>query len=180
MAVSARTRKRQYENALKREEYLNKVDRPVKETVSKKPRTAVMYRSCLLKSGTPLASEIFGIQSSERAIAFFGGAAALGLQLTSAYPDPVIAAPRFLTPAKVNAGVGLTSPTAKRSPWGTRVVRSKSASFSAPISGTDSDVLYDELDARAKNIRTAIAASLGDLSYATFYLSPEIVNNYKQ
>jgi hypothetical protein len=180
MAVSARTRKRQYENALKREEYLNKVDRPVKETVSKKPRTAVMYRSCVLKSGSPLASEIFGLQASERALAFFGGAGALGLQLAATYTDPVVSAPRFFTPAMVNAGVGLTSPTAKRSPWGTRVVKSKSASYSAPISGVDADVLYDELDARAKTIRTAIATSLGDLSYATFYLSPEIVNNYKQ
>lgn len=180
MAVSARIRKRQYENALKREAYINKVDRPVKETVDKKPKRAVVYRSYMLKKGSPAVSEIFGIQASERALTFFGGAGALGLQLAEVYTDPLISAPRFFIPAKVNAGVGIGTPTAKRSPWGTRVVKSKSASYSAPISGTDSDVIYDEIDARAKNIRTAINNNLGDLSYATFYLSPEIVNVKKQ
>jgi hypothetical protein len=180
MAVSARIRKRQYENALKREAYLNKVDRPVKETVDKRPQTAVVYRSSVLKSGTPLVSAIFGIQASERSLAFFGGEAALGLQLASTYANPLISAPQFFIPAKVNAGVGLAAPTAKRSAWGTRVVKSKAASYSAPISGTDSDVLYDELDARATTIRAAITNKLGDLSYAQFYISPEIVNNYKQ
>jgi hypothetical protein len=180
MAVRSKIRKRQYETALKREEYLNKPDRPVKTAVEKRPKTKVMYRSHVLKKGSPAASEIFGISASERSLAFFGGEAALGLQLASAYTDPVIGAPRFFTPAKVNAGVGLTAPTAKRSPWGSRVVKSQSANYSAPISGTDTDVTYDELDARAKAIRTAITNKLGDLSYATFFLSPELMNNYKQ
>jgi hypothetical protein len=179
MATSARIRKRQYENALRREAYQNRVDRPVRTTVTKRPLTAVIYRSYMIKSGSPLASEIFGIQGSERGLLFFGGATALGLQTAASYTNPIIDAPRFFTPAKVNAGVGLVSPTASRSAWGTRVVKSKSATYSAPISGTDTDVLYDEIDARAKNIRTAIQGSLGDLSYASFYLSPEIFNNHK-
>lgn len=179
MATSARIRKRQYESAVKREAYLNRVDRPVKETVGKRPLTAVIYRSYMIKTGTPVASEVFGLQGSERSIAFFGGAAALGLQSAALYTDPLPETPRFFTPAKVNAGVGVGNPTAKRSPWGTRVVKSKSATYSAPISGTDVDVLYDEIDARARNIRTAIQSSLGDLSYASFYLSPEIFNNHK-
>jgi hypothetical protein len=180
MTVRSGIRKRQYENALKREAYLNKPDRPVKTTVEKRPKTKVVYRSYVLKGGTPLVSRIFGIEGSERSIAFFGGETALGLQLASAYTDPLIGAPRFFVPAKVNAGVGIAAPTAKRSPWGSRVIKSKSANYSAPISGTDADVTYDEIDTKAKNIRTAITNKLGDLSYATFYVSPEIMNNYKQ
>jgi hypothetical protein len=93
--------------------------------------------------------------------------------------DPVTSTPRFWTPAQVHAAVGLGTPTAKRSPWGTRVVKSKSASYTAAISSSNANATYDLLDARAKAIYTSISGTLGDLSYATFYLSPEVFNNYK-
>jgi hypothetical protein len=179
MATDSRTRKRQYEAAVKREAYLNRVDRPVKEGVSKKPKTQVVYSSYLIKGTNGTVSEKMELQGSERAITFFGGVLALGLTLASANTDPIIQKSRFFIPAKVNASVGLATPTAKRSPWGTRVVKSKSANYSAPISSNVANVTYDVLDARAKTIYTAIQGNLGDLSYATFYLSPEIFNNYK-
>jgi hypothetical protein len=179
MTVSARTRKRQYDNAVKREAYLNKTDRPVKETVNKKPKTLLIYGSSLIKGTNGTVSSKIELQASERAVAFFGGAAALGLVLPATVTDPVIRTPRFFQPAKVHAGVGLPSPTAKRSPWGTRVVKSQSAAYSAPISSNVANVTYDLIDARAKTIYTAIKNSLQDLSYATFYISPEIFNNYK-
>jgi hypothetical protein len=177
MATDSRTRKRQYENAVKRETYLNKVDRPVKENVSKKPKTGVIYASSLIKKGDPGVSQEFIIQGSERAIAFFGGVAALGLKSEASATDPLPATPRFWVPAKVHAGVGLGTPTAKRSPWGSRVVKSKSATYSAPISATVANVTFDSLQTRAKTIFTAIKANLGDESYSSFYLSPETYNN---
>lgn len=179
MTTNARTRKRQYEAAVKREAYLARTDRPVKEGVSKRPKTSVIYASNLIKEGTTPISLNFLIQGSERSIAFFGGIAALGLEDSASITDPIPSAPRFFTPAKVNAAVGLGTPTAKRSPWGTRVVKSKSAAYSAPISSTVANVTYDLIDARAKTIYNAIKGNLGDLSYATFYVSPEIYNNYK-
>jgi hypothetical protein len=179
MATSARIRKRQYENAVKREAYLNRIDRPVKEGVSKRPRTLVQYASTLIKGTTGTVSEKFAVQSSERAILFFGGVSALQTPLASASPDPLKRAPRFFVPAQVHAAVGLVTPTAKRSAWGTRVVKSKASSYTAAISSSNANATYDLLDARATAIRTAIQGSLGDLSYATFYLSPEEFNNYK-
>jgi hypothetical protein len=179
MTTSARTRKRQYEAAVKREAYLARTDRPVKEGVTKRPKTLVVYASTLLKGTSGILSEKFEVQSSERAIAFFGGVAPLQTPLASTLASPLPRAPRFFTPAHVHASVGLGTPTAKRSAWGTRVVKSKSASYSAAISSSSSNATYDLLDARAKAIYTAISGTLGDLSYATFYLSPEIFNNYK-
>jgi hypothetical protein len=185
MVVSANTRKRQYENTLKREAYLAKTDRPIKETVSKRPMTAVVYRSTLIKSTNGTISQLLEIEGSERAIKFFGngaqeaGLAALGLTLASAAADPLVSKPRFWTPAKVNAAVGLGTPIPKKSSWGTRVVKSKSATYSAPISLAATNVTYDLLDAKAKTLYTAISSRLGDLSYASFYLSPEMFNNYK-
>jgi len=179
MTTSSRTRKRQYDAAVRREAFLARTDRSVKESVSKRPKTSVIYASNLIKTGSPSISEEFSIQASERAVAFFGGIAALGLRALASSPDPIPSAPRFFTPAKVNAAVGIGTPTAKRSPWGTRVVRSKSAAYSAAISATIANVTYDAIDARAKTIYTAISGSLGDLSYAMFYVSPEIFNSYK-
>jgi hypothetical protein len=179
MTTSARVRKRQYEAAVKRENYLNKPDRPVKETVSKRPKTAVIYASSLIKGSNGTVSQKIEVQSSERSIAFFGGVTQLQTPLASTATDPLIRTPRFWTPAKVHAGVGLVTPTAKRSSWGTRVVKSKSASYSAVISSSNPNVTYDLQDARAKAIYTAISVNLGDLSYATFYLSPEMFNNHK-
>jgi hypothetical protein len=179
MATSARIRKRQYEYAVKREAHLAKPDRPVKTGVSKRPRTLVIYGSTLLKGPTGTVSDKYQVQSSERSIAFFGGTTALQTPLASTSPDQLPKAPRFWTPAQVHAAVGLTTPTAARSPWGTRVVKSKSASYTAAISSSNANATYDLLDARAKAIYTAISGTLGDLSYATFYLSPEKFNNYK-
>jgi hypothetical protein len=179
MTTSARVRKRQYDNAVKREAYLNRPDRPVKEGVSKRPRTAVIYASTLIKGTTGSVSEKFEVQSSERSIAFFGGVTALQTPLASTATSPLPKAPRFWRPAHVHAAVGLGTPTAKRSAWGTRVVKSKSATYSAVISSSNPNATYDLLDARAKAIYTAISGNLGDLSYATFYLEPEKFNSYK-
>lgn len=179
MTTSARVRKRQYENAVKREAYLNKPDRPVKEGVSKRPKTAVIYASSLIKGAAGASSAKFEVQSSERSIAFFGGVTQLQTPLASTSADPLPRTPRFWRPAHVHAAVGLVTPTAKRSPWGTRVVKSKSATYSAVISSSSGNVTYDLLDARAKAIYMSISGSLGDLSSATFYLEPEKFNNYK-
>jgi hypothetical protein len=185
MVTSANTRKRQYENAVKREAYLAKTDRPVKTDVTKLPKTSLEYASSLIKGTNGTISQKLEIQGSERALKFFGngdqaaGLTALGLKLASAATDPLVKQPRFWTPAKINAAVGLATPTAKRSQWGTRVVKSKSATYSAPVSSNVANVTYDLLDARAKTLYTAISSRLGDLSYATFYLSPEMFNNYK-
>ncbi len=191
MATSSRVRKRQYEAAVKREAYLNRVDRPVKEGVSKRPKTSVIYSSYLLKTGGNV-SQLLSIEASERSLLFFTKSTAspnfvftdpilapLGLKATASITDAIVSAPRHWTPAKVHAGIGLTTPTAKRSAWGTRVVKSKSANYSAPISATVANVTYDILDSKTKSLFDNLKTQLGDTSYASFYLSPELFIDHK-
>ena len=82
--------------------------------------------------------------------------------------------------------IGTTTPTAKVSPWGTRVIKYSTATtgtsqafYAAPISAPSAVVTYDNVDARASTIFTAIKGTLGDLDYARFYLTAEEFSNIK-
>jgi hypothetical protein len=187
MPVSAKIRKRQYEAAVRREEYLARTDRPYKETVSKKPKERVYYGSYLMKEAAK--SYLVETQVSERAFNWLTGrapgadgeasataAAKLGLKLSVVDTDIVVDHPKFWQPAKIHAGIGLATPTAKKTPWGTRTTKTVSANYSCAISGGIANVTYDSIMDKAKALFTDRAGQLGDSSYRQFYLSPEMMN----
>jgi Na+/H+ antiporter NhaC len=181
---SVALQKREYDLAVARENYYRTRPASTITTVQKRETDKVIYASSLLKSGA--ASSLFSITASSAAVAFFGGETGLGLRLPSAVTDPVAPKPRNFTPAKVSAMQATATPTAKVSPWGSRVIKYSTATagtaqahYSAPISIATGVVTYDLLDAKASAIFTAVKANLGDLDYARFSLSPERFNNSK-
>jgi hypothetical protein len=181
---SAAAQRRQADLAAARETYYRTRPASTLTTVRKRETDSAVYASTLVKAGT--GSALFKVPISDAARVFFGDLSALGLRAPSAVTDPVASKPRNFTPAMVRAMVGTSTPTASVSPWGTRVIKYSTATagtaqahYQAPISGTSPTVTYDNLDARASAILTAIRGSLGDLDYARFTLTPEIFNNSK-
>jgi hypothetical protein len=175
---------RQATLVLARENYYRTRPASTLTTVRKREIDTVVYASQSIKTGT--TSALFKVPASKASITFFGGAPALGLRLPAAITDPVPSKPKNFKPAQVHAMKGTSTPTARVSPWGTRVIKystdttgAAQAHFSAPISGNSAVVTYDLIDARASTLFTTIQGSLGDLDYARFWLSPEEFSNIK-
>ena len=176
--------KRQADLALARENYYKTKPASTLTSVKKREIDSVVYGSYGIKSGT--ASSQFKVPASKAALDFFGGASALGLRLPAAVTDPVASKPRNFKPAQVHAMKGTSTPSAKVSPWGTRVIKystdtngAAQAHYNAPISAPTPTVTYDNVDARASTIFNAIKGTLGDLDYARFWLSVEEFSNIK-
>jgi hypothetical protein len=181
---SVALQKREYDLALARENYYRSRPASTTTTVRKREIDSVVYASYGLKTG--VNSSLFKVPISKSALTFFGGETALGLRLPSAVTDPVATKPRNFVPAAVHAMKGTSTPTAKVSPWGSRVIKystdttgAAQAHFNAPISGSNPVVTYDAIDSRSTTIFNAIKASLGDLDYARFYLTTEKFSNSK-
>ena len=175
---------RQAALVLARENYYRTKAASTLTTVKKREIDSVVYASYSVKAGT--ASALFKVSSSKAAVAFFGGVATLGLRLPATVTDPVASKPRNFKPAQVHAMKGTSTPTAKVSPWGTRVIKystdttgASQAHYSAPLSIATSVVTYDLIDGRASTIFNTVKASLGDLDYARFYLTGEVFSNIK-
>lgn len=175
---------RQATLAIARENYYRTRAASTLTTVRKRETDSYVYGSYSIKTAT--ASTQYKVTGSKAAVTFFGGATALGLRVPSAVTDPVSSKPRNFKPAQVNAMVGTSTPTARVSPWGTRVIKYSAATtgtaqahYAAPISASTPLVTYDNVDARASAIFTAIRTSLGDLDYARFYLTAEEFSNIK-
>lgn len=176
--------KRQADLALARENYYRTKATSTLTTVKKREIDSLVYGSYSLKVGT--ISSLFKVPASKAAVTFFGGAAGLGLRLPTTITDPVSAKPRNFKPAQVHAMIGTSTPTAKVSPWGTRVIKYSTATtgtsqahYSAPVSVASGSVTYDLVDARATAIFNTTKNSLGDLDYARFYLTAEQFSNVK-
>lgn len=175
MAVSAKIRKRQYEAALRREQYLK--DRVQDESsVQKAPKSKVYYPSYIFKQSSK--SLHIELQASERAITWLGGATVLGLKIAMDATDLETGKPRFWTPAKVHAGIGLANPKRTTTPWKTRSTKTTSASYSSPIGAGVDNATYDGVLAKATALKTARSGQLGDPSYAVFYVTPETYNQH--
>jgi hypothetical protein len=181
---SVALQKREYDLAVARENYYRTRPASTTTTVRKREIDSVVYASQGIKTGT--TSALFKVPISKAALTFFGGNTPLGLRLPSAVTDPVATKPRNFTPAAVHAMKGTSTPTAKVSPWGSRVIKystdttgAAQAHYNAPISGNQAVVTYDLIDARASAIFTAIQGTLGDLDYARFYLTTEKFSNSK-
>ena len=175
---------RQATLAAARERHYKDKPASVLTTVKKREIDSVVYGSYSLKSGT--ASSQFKVPASKAAVEFFGGVSALGLRVPSAVTDPVASKPRNFKPAQVHAMKGTSTPSAKVSPWGTRVIKYSTATdgtaqahYSAPISAPTPTVTYDNVDARASAVFNAVKGTLGDLDYARFYLTAEEFSNIK-
>lgn len=176
--------KREYDVAKAREQYYENRTPSQSTTVRKRPTTQVVYGSYLIKSGG--TSALFNLSASKSSIEFFNGVTALGLKLPATVTDPVGNAPRNFIPAKVHAMKGDATPTARITPWGSRVIKYSTSTtgdtqafYSAPISGGNTSSTYDVVDGKATTLYNGIKSSLGDLDYARFYLTPEEYTNSK-
>jgi hypothetical protein len=181
---SAATRQRELTIATARENYYRTRPASTLTTVRKREMDTMVYASYSLKIGA--ASELLKVPISKAALLFFGSATALGLRTIQSITDPVPAKPRGFTPAQVHCMKATATPTAHVTTWGSRVIKystdtagAAQAHYNAPISGVLATVTYDQLDASASRIFTAIQGTLGDLDYARFWLSPEKFNNQK-
>jgi hypothetical protein len=181
---SVALQKREYDLAVARENYYKNKPASTLTTVKKREMDALVYASQGIKNG--VNSALMVVPVSKPALTFFGGATALGLRLIASVTDPVASKPRNFAPAHVKAMIGTSTPTAKVSPWGSRVIKYSTATtgasqahYSAPISGTAAVVTFDNIDSKSSTIFNAIKASLGDLDYAKFYLVPEKFTNSK-
>ena len=175
---------RQAALAKAREEYYK--NRPVSSvtTVRKRALDNYVYSSYMLTQADG-ESERFLVQASETSVTKFGGAAALLLVDPATVTTTLGAKPRNFKPAMVHAMSASATPTARRTPWNTRVIKYSSATegtsqahFSAPISG-DLNATFAEVNTRAKTIYTNIKDSLGEGDYHRFWLSPEFLNVQK-
>jgi hypothetical protein len=175
---------RQATLVLARENYYRTRPASTLTTVKRREIESYIYASYSLKTGT--SSSLFKVPASKAAVDFFGGETALGLRLPASVTDPVASKPRNFVPAQIHAMKGTATPTAKVSPWGSRVIKystptdgTSQAHYNAPISATSPIVTYDNLDARATAVFNAVKGALGDLDYARFSLSAEKFSNIK-
>jgi hypothetical protein len=175
---------RQATLAVAREAYYRNRPASTVTTVRTRETDSLVYGSHSIKAGTN--SALYKVPASSAATAFFGGATALGLRTPASVSDAVASKPRNFKPAQVHAMKGATTPTASVSPWGTRVIKYSTATsgtaqahYNAPISSNTPIVTYDSIDARSTAVFNAIQASLGDLDYARFWLTPEEFSNIK-
>jgi hypothetical protein len=150
-------------------------------TVRKRPSESFVYNSYMLTDATGNSNQYL-VTASAASVTKFGGATALGLIDPATLSLAIAKKPKELTPAMVHAMEGTATPTAKVSPWGTRVIKYSTATtgtsqahFSAPVSG-DVTSTFKEVAQRGGAIHTAIKGGLGDADYYRFWFSPEIIN----
>jgi hypothetical protein len=150
-------------------------------TVKKRELDAYVYSSYMLVDSTG-SSERMLVQASTASVTKFGGAGALLLVDPASMTTTISRKPKGFTPAQIHAMEATGTPTAKVSPWGTRVIKYSTATtgtsqahFVAPISG-DLNATYAEIATRSRTVYNAIKGSLGDVQYHRFWLSPEQMN----
>jgi anti-sigma factor RsiW len=177
--------KREYDIAKARETYYETRVPTQSTTVRPRPLDKAVYRSYLITNAGTSAN--FKVPVSSAAVTFFGGLTPLGLVAITGFADPVSESPRNFAPAKVHAMKADATPTARITPWGSRVIKysattegTAQAHYSAPISSGDASATYDEIDSKATALFTAIKSSLGDQNYAKFYVTPEKYSNSKK
>jgi hypothetical protein len=182
--ASAAVLQRRAALAQARETYYKNKPASTVTTVRKRALDSYIYSSYLLTDQQG-ESERMLIQASAASVAKFGGASALLLVDPASVTTTLARKPKGFKPAMVHAMEATATPTAKVSPWGTRVINyanptagTEQAHFSAPISG-DLTATFPEISARAKTIHDSIKASLGNEDYYRFWLSPEFLNIQK-
>jgi hypothetical protein len=127
---SVALQKREYDLAVARENYYKNKPASTLTTVKKREIDSRVYASYSLKTGAN--SMLMKVPVSKPALTLFGGDTALGLRLASAITDPVANKPKNFYPAMVKAMKATSTPTAKVSPWGSRVIK-----YSTDTTGTN-------------------------------------------
>ncbi len=148
-------------------------------------------------TGAGGTSTIFGIQASEASVKYLAGdltdatvLSKLGLRSLGSLTDPAAPKPKGFKPARVSIMVGATTPTARTTPWGSRVIKYSAATggtsqahYLSPICA-DGTSTFPEVNDKATALYIALIArattgGLGELDYARFYLYPEEFINSK-
>jgi hypothetical protein len=165
-------------------------------TVRKRSLRKFAYNSYSF-TGAAGASTIYGIQASEASVKYLAGdlsdatvLSKLGLRSPSSLTDPASPKPEGFKPARVSIMVGAAAPTARNTPWNTRVIKYAAATggtaqahYLSPICA-DGTSTFPEVNDKASALYIALVArgatgGLGELDYARFYLYPEEFINSK-
>lgn len=174
---------RELEYARKRDAYLKRTDRPVKQTVDNRPQILVGYKSSLITIGA--ASVTYKVPVVQSSFNFLAGGASghgvLGLIAQSA-TDFGLAQPkpRGLKPARLSVTVGDATPTVRVAKGSGRRYINYAASaageaqahYSSPVSKTDALVTPAEQKAMATTRITALNSQLGG-TYGRAIFTPE-------
>jgi hypothetical protein len=156
---------KELEYATKRQTYLANATKPVKQTVDKRIKTKVGYRSSLIILGT--ANALISLQVSQEALVKFGNTSALGLVVgTDATMDSAIKEPKGFKPAQIHGLVGTSTPTvatAKGSgrryiKYGAGSAGNTQSSFSCAVSSGDVNPAPQEQAAKAKTVADSVKA----------------------
>jgi hypothetical protein len=157
---------KELEFAQKRQTYLARTDKPVKQTVDKRIKTLVGYRSSLILIGTTNA--LIELQVSQEALTKYGGTTALGLLAGSdTLMDTAIKEPKGFTPAQIKGLVGTSTPTvatAKGSgrryiKYGVPSAGNTQSSFTCAVSSGDVNPTPAEQAAKAKTVADTVKAA---------------------
>lgn len=173
---------READLAKAREQYYATRTRSTATTVRSRKMRQAVYSSLNIKDAG--ASVLIRVPVSVPSFTFFGQFTGLGLQDPATVTDPVIGEPRGkFTPSKVEASLGVATPTASLTPWGSRVIRytptttgDAQANYSAPFSTGATTPTPDTLDTKANTIYAAVKGNLGAIDYAKFYWYPEVAS----
>lgn len=163
---------RELEFARRREAYLKRTDRPVKNTVDNRAKILVGYKSSLITIGS--ASVTYKVQVVQSSFNFLAGSptghAALGL-IAKGATDFALAQPkpRGLKPARLQVTVGDATPTVRTAKgsgrryinYAANAAGEAQAHYSSPISKTDALVTPAEQKAAATARIDAIKNNLG-------------------
>jgi hypothetical protein len=179
---SASQKLKEATQAKAREDYYAKTKDTVPTTVNPIKRSNFIYASYTLKAGT--VQNLFELNCSQKAVDFFGQTD-LGLKDPQTAGLNFTAKPRGFSPAMLRAMKGATTPTARKSPWGSRVIKysadtagTNQAFYNAPlcVPGGATDVQL--VIAKAKIIAATLygGSALGNNDYARVTFSPEKVN----
>jgi hypothetical protein len=174
---------RELEYARKREAWLKRSDRPVKQTVDRRPKVLVGYKSSLITIGA--ASITYKVQVVQTSLTFIAGSAtgfaALGL-IGPSDTDFALAQPKpkALKPAMVRVSVGDATPSVRTAAgsgrryinYAANAAGDAQAHYSAPVSNTGALVTPAEQKTAATTRINAIRNNLGG-SYGRATFIPE-------
>lgn len=141
--------KREADRAEARENYYRTHVPPEKTTVDQKNTKTLFYRSLLIKAGAD--HRVFTVYVGTRSLTDIGGFGAVGLLETlPANTDSTSIRRSGIKPSRIHWYKGDSTPTARRTPWGSRVIRyydntGNQSHFSTPVSKGSGSFTSDDL-----------------------------------
>jgi hypothetical protein len=176
---SASQKLKEATQAKAREDYYAKTKDVVPTTVNPVKRSNFIYASYTFKTAT--AQELIELNCSQKAVDFFGQTN-LGLKDPQTAGLSFVPKPKGFTPAMLKAMKGATTPTARKSPWGSRVIKysadtagTNQAFYNAPLCVVGATTDVQAVISKAKIIATGLygGGTIGNNDYARVTFSPE-------